>query len=601
MTISLFTQRRRRLAVAVAFLFTTITAIPGFACDNGPDSDNDEVCDDFDNCLGLSNPTQTDTDLDGYGNACDGDINADGAVNGLDAVSLIRSFNQIDPATRYDVRLDADESGDVSTADAQIFIQQYLRGLPGPSGLPCAGSPPCSGDLETPSQTEHVLNRLTYGPTPALRAAIDTQGVVGFIQSQLSPAGITNSALDAQIAALPTLSLDIAELRDQFAVANARRPLTELTTARIIRNLTSLRQLEEQLVDFWLNHFNVFGAAGATRQTIVPYERDAIRPHVLGRFADLVIASARAPAMLDYLDNRVNRAGSLNENYARELLELHTLSVDAGYTQQDVVEVARTLTGWGIDFSLADGFAFRPRQHDDGAKSILGSIEIAAGAGEAGGIALLEALAVRPETAEFISRKLVRRFVSDAPPERLVNAAAETFTATGGDLRAVMETILLSPEFLDDIDTRGTKYKRPAVLIASLARALAANPLDVASTVLSRMRVLGEEPYLARPPTGYPDSSEFWASPGALVTALNAIDRAARSLDGYDVEYDIAEGATAFRIVDELNAQLFPARVSAATRNAALLLAHDLRRRPHDRRVEQVAAFLLSSPEFLLH
>src|SRR5207249_558849 len=273
-----------------------------------------------------------------------------------------------------------------------------------------------------------------------------------------------------------------------------RRPVRiadELRAAKVVRAVTSERQLEEVMVDFWFNHFNVFAGKGDVRWYVSAYEREAIRPYAMGRFPDLVRATAHHPAMLFYLDNwlsakpdfrvpvgpnRGRRAG-LNENYARELMELHTLGVDGGFTQKDVTEIARAFTGWTIENPRQGaGFRFEPRIHDTGEKIVLGH-RIKAGGGEGDGEQVLDILSRHPSTARFIATKLVRRFVSDTPPESLVDRTAARFRQTDGDLREVMRTILISPELLAPEAFR-SKVKTPFEFIVSAARATGAQVED---------------------------------------------------------------------------------------------------------------------------
>jgi len=274
----------------------------------------------------------------------------------------------------------------------------------------------------------------------------------------------------------------------------------QLMEGKIYRAVLSNRQLEEVLTDFWFNHFNVYLRKGADRYLVTSYERDAIRPHVLGKFQDMLLATARHPAMLFYLDNwqsmdpqalenlsksrrgrgspqvkqLAKRVRGLNENYGRELLELHTLGVDGGYTQQDVVEVARCFTGWSIRNPRQGGdFQFLALLHDRNEKTVLGH-KISAGGGEQDGRRVIEILSRHPSTARFISTKLAQRFVTDQPPKALVDRMAATFLKTDGDLREVMRTMLSSREFF----SRGAyqaKMKSPLEMVVSSVRALNAD------------------------------------------------------------------------------------------------------------------------------
>ena len=273
------------------------------------------------------------------------------------------------------------------------------------------------------------------------------------------------------------------------------------------------------LTDFWFNHFNVDARKGPDRFLVTAYERDVIRPRVLGKFRELLGAVAHSPAMLYYLDNQLSTRRGLNENYARELMELHTLGVDGGYTQRDVAEVARAFTGWTIDRPRqGGGFRFDPRLHDDGEKIVLGH-RIKAGGGMRDGEKVLDILAEHPSTARFIATKLVRRFVSDTPPRSLVDRAAARFRETRGDLREVMRTILTSPEFLSP-DVFGAKVKTPFDFVVSAERSLDADVTD-AMPLVRTMQQLGMPLYQCQPPTGYKDTTDAWVNTGALVARMN--------------------------------------------------------------------------------
>jgi uncharacterized protein (DUF1800 family) len=345
-----------------------------------------------------------------------------------------------------------------------------------------------------------------------------------------------------------------------------QRILAELAAAKLIRAIYSERQLEEILADFWFNHFNVFANKGASRWLITSYERDTIRPHALGKFRTLLGATASSPAMLFYLDNWMsadpeayarlerelrqrqqrfqrrfggmmnpgrNAAGGmpdaqqrlqqrmprgLNENYARELMELHTLGVDGGYTQADVVAVARAFTGWTLRLPRqSPEFVFEERLHDRKPKTVLGA-KIDRG-GQRDGEAVLDLLARHPATARHIALKLARRFVSDAPPEALVARMADAFQRSDGDIRAVVETMVYSPEFWSREAYRA-KIKKPFELVASAARAAGADVMAPFELVQWTARI-GEPLYLAEPPTGYDDTAEAWVNTNALLNRMN--------------------------------------------------------------------------------
>ena len=303
----------------------------------------------------------------------------------------------------------------------------------------------------------------------------------------------------------------------------------DLSEGKLYRAVYSNRQLQEVLTDFWYNHFNVFLDKGLDRYLVTSYERDAIRPHVLGKFEDLLRATAQSPAMLFYLDNwesaapqspaGLRRKLGLNENYGRELMELHTLGVDGGYSQKDVTEVARCFTGWTIRQPQRDAaFEFNPRMHDDGEKLVLG-VRIPPGGGMHDGLAVLHLLAHQPATARFVSRELALRFVADDPPDRLVDRMAATFLKKDGDLRAVLKTMFDSPEFW----SRGaylSKMKSPLEVVASSLRALNAD-LDFGRGIDKQLTDLGEPLYRKVEPTGYSNSSREWANSAGLLARMN--------------------------------------------------------------------------------
>jgi uncharacterized protein (DUF1800 family) len=327
--------------------------------------------------------------------------------------------------------------------------------------------------------------------------------------------------------------------------------ISDLKEGKIYRALYSNRQLEEVLVDFWFNHFNVFEGKNVQvingiRPLLASYENDAIRPHVLGKFRDLLLATARHPAMLYYLDNwesvgpdaletfnvgpfagnggnvmqiLTRQAHGLNENYGRELMELHTLGVNGGYTQADVIAVARCFTGWTVAKPTTNPeFTYAFFMHDTGEKTVLGH-KIAAGGGEQDGVQVIDILARHPATAKFISRKLAQRFVADEPPQALVDKMAATFTKTDGDLRAVLETMFTSTEFFSD-GAWQAKMKSPLEMVVSAVRATGAEATD-AFTLAQRVADMGEPLYGKIEPTGYPNTGDPWMNTAGLLGRIN--------------------------------------------------------------------------------
>ncbi|MBV9180674.1 MAG: DUF1800 family protein [Acidobacteria bacterium] len=356
-----------------------------------------------------------------------------------------------------------------------------------------------------------------------------------------------------------------AEQRETvLALNNPQQVVTdELLQAKILRATYSQRQLEEVMTDFWLNHFNVFIGKGAERYQLISYEQDVIRPRALGKFEDLLRATAESPAMLFYLDNwlsvgpnsdfalgirrqpgrkhsklappnpQAKRRSGLNENYGRELMELHTLAVNGGYTQHDVTEAARILTGWTLkEPREGGGFSFDERKHDPGTKIVLGHKFKESGQKE--GYELLHLLAHHPSTARFISRKLAMRFVSDDPAPALVERMAKTFLKKDGDIREVLKTMLASPEFWASGSYRA-KVKTPLEFVVSALRASGAEVND-ANPVVRQLQGLGMPLYGAQPPTGYSMKAETWVSSSALLGRMNfALRLAAGKIPGVNV------------------------------------------------------------------
>ena len=330
------------------------------------------------------------------------------------------------------------------------------------------------------------------------------------------------------------------ELRRKLMLANNPQQVVaaDLAEGKLFRAIYSDRQLEEVLTDFWYNHFNVDLNKGADRFLVPTYERDSIRPFVLGKFRDLLEATATSPAMLFYLDNYQSVAPQqpnpnaknakqapkqnvrgLNENYARELMELHTLGVDGGYTQQDIIEVARCFTGWTIKApNQGGGFTFNDRTHDKGEKHVLG-VTIPAGGGMQDGEMVLDILARHPSTAKFISRELAQRFVADDPPPMLIDRMAKTFTETDGDIRAVMEAMIAAPEFFSQGAYRA-KIKTPFEMIVSAVRASGAQ-VDYAMPIANQLSTWGEPLYRKVEPTGYSNVGAEWINSSALLDRMN--------------------------------------------------------------------------------
>jgi uncharacterized protein (DUF1800 family) len=546
---------------------------------------------------------------------------------------------------------------------------------------PASGLPQARPSTLDDATIVHVLDRTGFGVRAEDVAHLREVGLDRYLDEQLHPERLSDADVRARLASFETLALDSSAIAERYyapllrgrrdgkkAAADAppatdakggdataamldpaerarlrelrdtgRVVMDELGQQKILRAVYSPRQLEEVLVDFWFNHFNVFAGKGPVRGYVTEYERDAIRPHVLGRFRDLLGAVAKSPAMLFYLDNwqsvdpkaaeemsrRLDSVGTagglrgragrrrieqrtgsratpeaiaqiqqrmprgLNENYARELMELHTLGVAGGYTQADVVEVAKAFTGWTIRGPRqGGGYAFEDRRHSQGPKTVLGTTIDAGGARD--GEAVLDLLAAHPSTASFIATKLARRFVADEPPPALVKRAAATFASSRGDLRAVVHAILTSPEFLG-ADARRAKVKTPFEFTVSALRATRAEIND-ASAVVQQVRTLGMPLYFAQPPTGYADTAEAWVNTGALVNRMNfAVDLTANRVSGVRVDLAALAGTTDVdRAKVWMIAHLLRGQASESTAST-LARGTDL---------ASLAALSLGSPEF---
>ncbi len=524
----------------------------------------------------------------------------------------------------------------------------------------------------------HVLNRLGFGARPGDVARVKAMGLDNYINQQLNPDKINDSVAESKLADLTTLNMTTAELYGKFpqpgqllrqlqargmvpsdsemksdapknnqtqppanpldneknreaiekyyrdnGLQRPQRIIAELQASRILRAVYSERQLQEVMVDFWTNHFNVFANKGADRWLLTSYDRDTIRPFAMKKFSELLEATAKSPAMLFYLDNfqsvSPDAAGRLraqqqrrgiNENYARELMELHTLGVDGGYTQKDVQEVARCFTGWTI-FQPRGGaaalnaimpregernarfgdamrrtagtFFFNERAHDDGEKLVLGH-KIPSGGGIKDGLMVLDILAHHPSTAKFIATKLVRHFVSDDPQPALVERVAATYKKSDGDIREMLKTIFFSKEF-NSPEAYRVKIKRPFELVVSAIRTLGAETNGGPGTHqwIARM---GEPLYGFQTPNGYSDAAESWVNTGALLERMNfGIALAGNRVPGTKV--NLANGD-----LDQYLKTILAGDISASTKDA---LAKQLQQSDP---VTKVVGLILGTPEF---
>jgi len=559
----------------------------------------------------------------------------------------------------------------------------------------------------------HVLNRLGFGARPGDVERVKAMGLENYINQQLNPEKISDSAAENKVADLSTLNMTTAELYGKFpqpgqllrqlqargvlpenlaearenrvkGAANAvngqpgempkddamsgpeapknnqtqppanplenekyreaiekyyrenglqrpQRIISELQASRILRAVYSERQLQEVMVDFWTNHFNVFANKGADRWLLTSYDRDTIRPFAMSKFSQLLEATAKSPAMLFYLDNfqsvspdanagrvrpQQQRRG-INENYARELMELHTLGVDGGYTQKDVQEVARCFTGWTI-FQPRGGaaavtavmprdgerrnarrgdamqrtagtFFFNMRAHDDGEKMVLGH-KVPAGGGMKDGLMVLDILAHHPSTAKFIATKLVRHFVADNPPPALVDRAAETFRKTDGDIRETLKTIFFSKEF-NSTEAYRVKIKRPFELVVSAIRTLGADTNGGPGTHqwIARM---GEPLYGFQTPNGYSDSAESWVNTGGLLERMNfGLALANNRVQGTKVNLANTNGDQS-KVLDEYLKSILAGDISASTKEALM------KQLGQSDPATKVVGLILGTPEF---
>jgi uncharacterized protein (DUF1800 family) len=496
-------------------------------------------------------------------------------------------------------------------------------------------------ELTEDQATLHALNRLAYGPRPADLERIRQMGLEKWIDQQLHPDSIDDSALDTRLEKYPTLKMSSKKLLDEFPPPNVAakragetkeeytrqqqekrreavtqamaqsmesgegsgdkaqqqlakmqgpgRIVAELSMAKLDRAIYSTRQLEAVMEDFWFNHFNVFAGKGADRWLLTAYVRDTIRPHTMGKFDDLLVATAKSPAMLFFLDNwqsvdpvafkehqqeiamrRARYRGmfggdfspmpgasgaqggarprqqdrGLNENYGREVMELHTVGVDAGYTQQDVIEMARCLTGWTVREPRRDPeYVFRSEFHAEGKKVVMGRTFNYGG--ERDGEEALKMLANDPRTARFVSTELARHFVSDTPPAALVDRMTKEYEATGGDIRSVLKAMIYSPEFWSK-QTYRAKVKTPFELVSSTARALNAD-VNISLPLAQWVGRMGEPLFQCQPPTGYSDKAATWVNTGALLNRLNfALAFSSGRLPGASVDLStmFGEGAS---------------------------------------------------------
>jgi uncharacterized protein (DUF1800 family) len=522
----------------------------------------------------------------------------------------------------------------------------------------------------------HVLNRLGFGARPGDVERVKSIGLENYINQQLNPEKIADTVAENKVKDLTVLEMPTAELYEKYpqpgqllrrlqqqgmleadlknppnpqdekyrkvlqdyylqnGLQRPQRIVAELQASRILRAVYSERQLQEVMVDFWTNHFNVFAGKGADRWLLPAYDRDTIRPNAMGKFSELLLATAQSPAMLFYLDNfqsvspDANRGGGMrrlanaqtqqqpqrqrrgiNENYARELMELHTLGVDGGYTQKDVQEVARCFTGWTIFQPRGGGaavnampgesarrtagtFFFNGRAHDDGEKTVLGH-KIPAGGGLKDGLATLDILAHHPSTAKFIATKLVRHFVSDTPPPALVDRVAAAFKKSDGDIRETLKAIFFSDEF-NSPEAYRAKIKRPFELVVSAIRTLGADTNGGPGTHqwIARM---GEPLYGFQTPNGYSDAAETWVNTGGLLERMNfGLALAGNRIQGTRVDLAKLIAQEKSKLIDESLKLIVAGDISAGTRETLMKQIDET----NADTAPKVVGLILGTPEF---
>ena len=505
--------------------------------------------------------------------------------------------------------------------------------------------------LSENQRIKQVLTRLTFGARPGDYEKVKEIGIKAYINQQLDFEKIDDSALDKRLEKIYTLRLPTPTLAEQYnppkpaptptpipsptssptptpsatpspspspngemmkapaekTAVPAKSPapkasptpqpknpqmvVTDLQRAAVLRAVYSERQLNEVVVNFWENHFNIYIQKDANRWLSTEFNRDAIRPFAFGRFRDLLGATARSPAMLYYLDNwqssvirtypatkdkPAGQTGGINENYARELMELHTMGVGGGYTQKDVQEVARCFTGWTIRKPNEEGtFMFNPTWHDNGEKIVLGQ-KIPAGGGIADAEKVLDILAKHPSTARFIATKLARRFFGDNPPKLVVSQAAQVFLKTDGSIRETVRSIITSPQFLAPVAYQ-TKVKSPFEFVVSSLRILDAET-DANRPLLDWITKMGQPIFGHITPEGYPDQSDEWLSSGSLLVRFNFANAlATNKIKGTKIEIPKILGETApddsSAVVERLTNLVLANEITPRTREEVLKIA----------------------------
>lgn len=488
----------------------------------------------------------------------------------------------------------------VSTATGcQVIGRQLAKGeMPEALQIDLSAGPnqAAGQSISEMARIKRLLNRAGYGGRPGDMERVQQMGYGPYLEAQLHPEGIDDRAADLMLRNMSLYHMDVSQLVAQ----EPKDAAAELISSTVLRALYSKRQLYEAMVEFWSDHFNIYIRKNQRMPLLkLIDDRDVIRPNALGNFRDLLFASARSPAMLVYLDNVQNGKGEPNENYSRELMELHTLGVDGGYAQQDVAELARVLTGLSVARRgrRRGQFIFDDERHDAGEKLLLGH-RLRAGQGQDEVNEALEILVTHPSTAKYIARKLVRRFVADDPPAALIDRVAQEFQSTDGEIKAMLRLIFNSEEFAQ----APPKLKRPFTYLISCLRVLHA---DVApSRELGRwLQQLGQPLFLWPPPNGYPDVSSAWTS--TLLPRWNlAIAIAHEQLPRTTIPLARLAAAAGIKkveeVVDMFSELILGGQPDSQTRE--LLTAHvgpgDLQDRATRQQLRDSLALMLASPAF---
>jgi hypothetical protein len=468
--------------------------------------------------------------------------------------------------------------------------------------------------LPAPELLYLLLSRISFGVNALQWEQARFAGYDAWLDGQLYHESIDNSGLETQLASvLPTLAMSNGQILQLVRDGGSQgQAATELTAATIARQTFSQSQLFEVMVQFWSNHFAMFIGDGAVRYYKTVDDREVIRKHALGNFGDLLKATARSPAMLYSLDNYLNVATGPNENYARELLELHTMGVNGGYTEDDVKAVARAFTGWAFTgYNPANGqndvvFAFIRGRHDTAPKRVLG-IDMPRGRGIEDGEQVLDILIDHPATARFIAFKLVRHFVSDQPPEALVDAVAERYLETRGDIKSMLRTLFRSDEFKGSHDE---KIKRGSDYVVSALRATGATTgTDWLRSITAQLTSLGQLPFQWPTPDGYPDVGAYWVNTSSMLNRWNyAMALAEGRLGAISIDINALSGnaRSPAEIVDGLASRVLHRPLAPSDRAALIAFVANggngnapVAANQRTMRVQECLGMLLSSTYFM--